>query len=141
MMLASALVSTASYVVVGRWIYQAHRNLALADLPDLQFTPAWAIWWYFIPFANLVKPFQAMRELWNASHRALGNRQRAAPGLLWLWWLGFILGGIGNFWEPEFAFLDIIGITFTIVSALALLIIINGVTAAQRQLNPAHVFT
>jgi hypothetical protein len=36
--------------------------------PDaMTFTPAWAVGWYFIPIANLWKPFGAMREIIRVS--------------------------------------------------------------------------
>src|SRR5687767_1529604 len=66
--MAFTLVFVASVVVVAMWIHRAHANLRDAGTDGLEFTPGWAVGWYFIPFANLIKPFQAMRELWNASH-------------------------------------------------------------------------
>lgn len=45
-------------------------------------TPGWAVGWYFIPIANLWKPYTAMRDLVRAStlHRSL------PPFLLPTWW-------------------------------------------------------
>ena len=57
----------ATVVMFCCWIYIAGRNLVAADVDDLDFTPGARIWWFAVPFANLVKPFQGMRELWNAS--------------------------------------------------------------------------
>jgi hypothetical protein len=52
----------------------------------MQFTPGWSIGWYFVPIMSLWKPFQAMREIWQAS-AAPGNwRAVQAPPLLGWWW-------------------------------------------------------
>ncbi len=82
----------ASVVLVAMWIHCAHRNLHELGIDGLEFTPGWAVGWYFIPFANLIKPFQAMRELRNASLGEGDNFNADAPGELKLWW-GCWLGG------------------------------------------------
>ena len=88
------LAFVVSVVMVSMWIYRAHGHLRDADMQGLEFTPGWAVGWYFIPFANLIKPFQAMRELWNAS---LGNShsfsEPASDQVKW-WWGTWIVGNI-----------------------------------------------
>jgi hypothetical protein len=78
-----------TYAVFSRWIYVAGRNLLEAGYQDLEFTPGSRIWWFAVPFANLVKPYQGMRELWNASHGesdyTIGN---GLVGAWWALWLG-----------------------------------------------------
>jgi hypothetical protein len=64
---ACAVFKWTTMVVFARWIYVAGDNLVEAGIDDLEFTTASRIWWFFVPFASLVKPFQGMRELWNAS--------------------------------------------------------------------------
>jgi hypothetical protein len=82
-----------SIILVARWIRRAHANLHETETQALEFTPGWAVGWYFIPFANLVKPFQAMRELWNGSTTP-GDISAPAPGLLTAWWTTWIVGNI-----------------------------------------------
>jgi hypothetical protein len=69
-----------SIIAVAMWIHRAHANLYEAGAEGLQFTPGWAVGWYFIPFANLFKPFQAMRELWTRSHAEDDPFGKPAPG-------------------------------------------------------------
>jgi hypothetical protein len=81
-------------IVVGMWIYRAHANLHDAGIPALEFTPGWAVGWYFVPFANLVRPFQAMRELWSNS---LDSAQAVNGGVqshVGRWWAAWLLGSI-----------------------------------------------
>ena len=57
----------ATYIVFGRWIVLAHRNLTGLGARYVEFTPGWAIGWFFIPVASLWKPYRAMRMLWKYS--------------------------------------------------------------------------
>nr|WP_137677897.1 DUF4328 domain-containing protein [Parerythrobacter lutipelagi] len=133
------LALVVSFVLVGMWIHRGHKNLIAADLPSLKYTPGWAIGWFAIPFANLFKPFQAMRELWNASHGAIGDYSDEVPGFFWVWWLAYVFSGLGGFGE-EYSMIDVIGYALTIMSAAALLHIVNSVTRAQRSMNLADTF-
>lgn len=91
---AVALIAT--MVLVALWIYRAHANLRQADLAGLEFTPGWAVGWYFIPFACLFKPFQAMRELWNVSLLQSDGFGQEADARLKTWWGAWIVGNILN---------------------------------------------
>jgi hypothetical protein len=80
----------AIYVITGIvflvWIYRANRNARALGAEGMQFTPGWSVGWYFVPIMSLWKPFQAMREIWQAS-AAPGNwRTVQAPPLLGWWW-------------------------------------------------------
>jgi hypothetical protein len=97
--LAYTLVFVVSIVLVGLWIHRAHANLRESGADGLEFTPGWAVGWYFVPIMSLWKPFQAMREIWQAS-AAPGNWQSVqTPPLLGWWWALYlganILGQIG----------------------------------------------
>lgn len=142
-LIASSVVFLASVVVVCMWIHRAHANLHELGHEGLEYTPGWAIGWYFIPIANLFKPFQAMRELWSESHSLTDNYSDVAPGNLGLWWAMWIIGNIlGNISTRMYMFgdgsnLDValflgMGSTITTIgSAWLLLQIIRAVTAAQ----------
>lgn len=91
--LVSALVSISLFFVIGRWIYRAAWNLRHLGAKRLEFSPGWALGWYFVPFANLVMPYRAMKEIWLAS---LSPRdwQPGPAGLLPLWWGLWLIGGV-----------------------------------------------
>jgi len=73
------------------WVYRANYNARQLGAPDMRFTPGWAVGWYFIPFANLWKPYQAMREIWQASAAPSHWQQQRPGGILPLWWMFFLL--------------------------------------------------
>jgi hypothetical protein len=76
------------------WQHRAHANLHAAGVVGLGFTPGWAVGWWFIPFANLVKPFQTVRELWKASAADAAWKQiRTWPVIGW-WWACWAAGAI-----------------------------------------------
>jgi hypothetical protein len=68
------------------WQHRAHTNAIQLSGGGLRFTPGWAVGWWFIPVANLWKPFQAVRELWAASHAADRWRTVGTWPLIDWWW-------------------------------------------------------
>lgn len=138
---ANALVFYFSAFAVGMWIYRAHDNLTQFGLTGLEFTPGWSVGWFFVPFANLVKPYEAMRELWS---RSLSNRLHAAA-LLPLWWGCFLVGGIamtiGGLANRESGDLKLIlaltgtGSILRATSAVLLAIIIGKVSTEQASME------
>lgn len=140
------LVFLVSVVVVAMWIHRAHANLRDAGADGLQFSPGWAVGWYFIPFANLVMPFQAMRELWNASHGNADPFGGSAPPVVKWWWAAWIVGNILSNLGMRILLMDEIdassvtvgnsvsfaGSMLAIVAAVLLARIIHSVTQAQR---------
>jgi hypothetical protein len=95
--LAAALGSLVALVV---WIYRAYANLPALDANEIQFTPGWAVGWFFVPIMNLFRPYQVVRELWNESDpnrftlsgQVLGE---PASGAIVGWWWGLrIVSGV-----------------------------------------------
>lgn len=74
------------------WIYRTNKNLrALDDREEMTFTPGWAVGWYFIPIANLFKPYQVMQEIWRVSHK---NESGTSQALLRWWWVLWVISNI-----------------------------------------------
>lgn len=92
--MGSAAVFLLSVIPVGMWIYRAHANLELAGADDLEFSPGWSVGWFFVPFMNLFKPFQAMKELWNASYGTSNAYGSESPATLTTWWALYLGGNI-----------------------------------------------
>jgi hypothetical protein len=67
--LPSFLALIACFVLVGRWIYRTNANAHLLG-GDMTISPGWSVGWYFVPVANLFKPYEGMKETWFASHNA-----------------------------------------------------------------------
>jgi Domain of unknown function (DUF4328) len=69
-----------SAVAVPMWMHRAYRNLPALRAQALRWSPGWAAGGWFIPFANLVIPFQVMRELWHHSGGCRSRRGRGRGG-------------------------------------------------------------
>lgn len=92
------------------WLHRMHRNLPSLGRTGLVFTPGWAVGFFFVPFLGLVRPFQAMREIWHGSDPGdLGldvapdgpeiSKRLGTPPLVGWWWALFlssnVVAGIG----------------------------------------------
>ena len=104
---AIAILSLLAYgaVVIATfiWIFRSSKNLDVFGLQDRRFSPGWAVGWWFVPFMNLVRPYQVMKEIWEGSHPQNSSAQLEQgnsvhnSGLLSGWWAGLILSGVlGN---------------------------------------------
>ena len=146
-----ALVLFVSILWVCIWIYRAHANLRAVGFEGLTYSPGWAVGWYFIPFANLFKPYEAMQELWATS--TAGSAEEGTDGHLGRWWAAWIVGNIltnigvrtesmGNGdLAPVGHAVDALGTVILIGSAWLLARIVQKVTAAQDSLlSVAGVF-
>ncbi|TIT19978.1 MAG: DUF4328 domain-containing protein [Mesorhizobium sp.] len=84
----------AQAVIILAWIRLANKNVRLLGARDMEFTPGWAIGWYFIPIANLWKPYQAMSEIWRASSGSPDWKSRETSGSLPGWWFAWLAANV-----------------------------------------------
>jgi len=75
------------------WIHRACFN-ARVRATSMQFTPGWAVGWYFIPIANLWKPYQAMKEIWETTDAQANKSMTEGAWLLGWWWTFWIVSNI-----------------------------------------------
>lgn len=127
------------------WVYRAAENLRAFGRSGLQFTPGWCVGWFFIPFASLVKPFQALSEVWRASDpRAPSGDDpytwmaSSRSGLLPLWWATWL---IGNLFANVSARIDdsatagsvgLAGSVVSLVAGIACIAMMRGIGARQE---------
>ncbi len=71
------------------WQHRAQSNAGQLAAGGLHFSPGWAVGWWFVPVADLWKPFQTVRELWKGSHGPAwqGIRTWRVIGWWWALWL------------------------------------------------------
>ena len=76
------------------WIYRANLNCRGFGAQNMRYTPGWAVGYYFIPFLNLFRPYQVMREIWQVSQNpADWEAQPVSPVLGW-WWTAWLTSGV-----------------------------------------------
>ena len=101
--LAFVFVFFITAFMILRWIYLTSQNSHLISSDTMEDSPGWAVGWYFVPIANLWKPYQAMKEIWRV------NVSDTTPSIFPWWWLFWILTSyLGNlsaqaslFWDSE----------------------------------------
>lgn len=152
-LLVSSLLAIITVIIFAMWIYRAAANVIAANITGFDFTPGWAVGWYFVPFANLVQPFLAMRQIWNASHFGGSDLDRGDP-ILTLWWTAWLTSNItANIsmqlaWRSTSAEMYEVSLYLGIASSILNLVLfvvgmrlVERITEAQRdRLSSAHIF-
>jgi hypothetical protein len=132
------------------WVHRVNAN-AQSFADGLSVTPAWNVGWFFVPVGNLWKPFEGMRESWQASEDPENWPAVPVPGLLRAWWgcwlAGNILSNVGlQLWRaagPDSTVavaLDIAATAAWIAAATALIVMVRRFTPLQRHAQAARVF-
>lgn len=84
------LLQLASSIFIGiiflMWVYRMSRNAHAIENAKLEYSPGWAVGWYFIPIVNIWKPYQAMKE----TYQAFINREHIGM-VLPVWWFAWLL--------------------------------------------------
>ncbi len=60
------LVELIAVVLLIVWVNRTYVTLPELGAHELQGSPGGAVGWWFVPIANLFKPFQYLREIWRA---------------------------------------------------------------------------
>jgi hypothetical protein len=88
--LALLPVGLAAGFLALKWGYRSNANAHVFSR-GIENTPKWAIWWWFIPFAALFKPFAVISEVWRAAMEPDRWKTLKDPVRLRLWWAAHLL--------------------------------------------------
>ena len=128
------LVSVVSFLV---WLRKASRNLTLIGIKTPEFTSGWVVGWWFIPFANLFKPYQVMRNVLLGSIHS-NSEDSARLKLKWFWGLHLIGNMIS--WQAFRAtdlvtsnYVSIVGNLLLFAAGVLLVVYVTRVTSAQSE--------
>lgn len=140
-----------AYVLNGIWIVRAAGNAAKLDPHEGRISSGWALGWFFVPIANLFKPYAAMRQTWVTSVDGPGSMDNPAPVFMRWWWAMWIIAGttsqisyrISDTDDLEVlrnvALLDLAILPVSIAAAVLFIKIITGVSNAQtRHINSVN---
>lgn len=93
-------VYIATVVAFLMWLYRSYENLPSfgAHRNSIQYSSGWAVGSFFVPFANLVVPYRAIKELWSKSvpNRLEMFSEPGPPSFFPLWWAAWLLSGFAN---------------------------------------------
>lgn len=150
------LVHVATAVAFLVWFRRVHKNLSSIGGRDLKYTSGWAIGGFFVPFLNLIRPLQVMREVWHGSDPAGIERDTAPSGPLirdqlgtpspvgWWWALFVISSFLANVSMRMLlsddqtierlqaaTFLDVVANVLWVSAAVLAILVVGRVTAWQ----------
>ena len=84
-----------SLLPFGLFLVRANKN-ATAFGRQLSFSPASMVWWFCVPFLNLVRPYEAVKSVWDASvSTRFYSFER--DNVLTLWWGFWVMDNIVNY--------------------------------------------
>jgi hypothetical protein len=143
-----AAVYIATAVVYLVWLNRVSKNLAPLGVSNQSYSPGWAVGCWFVPFLNLVRPFQVVREIWQRSDPAIDTSisvGSSTPMIGWWWglWVGYNLVGHAAFRVAMDAttvetltaasWLQVAGGALELPCGLLAIAIVRGITARQEE--------
>ncbi len=93
------VVQTVLYIVTAIvfliWLNRSYKVLIELGTPSTRFSPGWAVGYWFIPFINLWRPYQIVKELWcrSAEFHVSPIKAPIAIGVWWVAWIALNVSG------------------------------------------------
>lgn len=92
-------------LVFFRWLYVMYKNLYALGLEGVEYSPGWAVGWFFVPIMNLFRPVQVIGELWRGSQPGTNAEtwtEERVPSFIVVWWVVWVASGLSyNFLTSE----------------------------------------
>jgi hypothetical protein len=139
------------------WLHRANRNLSPLGASHPEFSPGWAVGWFFIPLANIIVPYRVVKEIWVKSNPLLNEPgeeswQQSGSSSVLGWWWGIWL--ISNMIDqivfrlalraetPDELFnlakLEVVAAAFNIIAAFLAIAVIKGIDKRQELKSKAN---
>jgi Domain of unknown function (DUF4328) len=146
------VVLLACLVLVGRWIYVTNANAHAFGTGEMSISPGWAIGWFFVPIANLFKPYEGVKETWQVSHNVAGLIEEAeSPIVRWWWglwivtgivgWVSIRLGGLSETPLEGAYYFDLLTALLNVALCLVLIRLMRRLAHAQQLARHGGVFS
>lgn len=94
--IAQMAIVIAALILFLMWVYRSNRNARSFGPHTMRFSPGWSVGWFFIPIANLWKPYQAVREIWEVSRNPASPQDTGPQPLLGWWWFFWLTSQIAS---------------------------------------------
>jgi hypothetical protein len=145
---ALALLGTAILFLF--WFHRVYSNVAAITGQTTRHAPKWTIWGFFVPFLNVIRPQQIMRESWDAMlqhwlRNTTESVARIPRDLVNVWWGLFILTRLAEYfaarieWRAEVASDMLVAVraaqvanAIDALAAVVAILLVRNVTSLQR---------
>jgi hypothetical protein len=140
------IIYVATVVFFCMWLYRAYGNLpAFNPSHRLNYSQGWAVGSFFVPFANLIVPYRAVKELWQKSgppDEALLS-EPGPPAYFPVWWLFWLLGSFAgnismrisfdeNVPESTATIISIVASALSIIAAVCAYLVVDAIDKRQE---------
>ena len=129
-MLLAYLGLLGAALAVPMWMHRCYRNLPALGSRG-HFSPAWAAGCWFVPIANLVLPYLAVRDVWAAS-RPGGRWTAALVAAWWIAWLAAWVLLVANGRLPWRGYVDLVSNGMMAATGALFISIVHLITRGQR---------
>ena len=97
----SSLFIIGSIITFMMWFARAYYNLHRLNVNGLQFSKGWSIGGWFVPFLNLVRPYNIMKEIWNETQNYIFKKDdfwnfSSTKIISWWWAIWLISNFLSN---------------------------------------------
>lgn len=137
------------------WLYRAHNNLpAFGHSPNsLAYSSGWAIGSFFVPFANLVVPYRAIKEVWQKSEPITASFASTSPPATFpLWWFFWLVSNVAdnmyfrmssseNISGETLAIMGIASDALGIIAAICAIVVISEIDQRQEHASKSMALT
>ena len=126
------------------WLNRSNKNLTPLRVPSIEYSSGWSVGWWFVPFANLVKPFNVVQEVWRESDPDFDpdlnflTNSLGTSSLLYAWWAFWIISNIATnissrmFDAVDVKSLEITGYVFIISGTLTTIAAVLAVKVVRE---------
>ena len=153
----------AVYLITGvlflMWIYRAYWNLKALGARKPAYSPGWAVGYFFVPFINLVRPYEIVKEIWRGSNPDVGVSEELAKQrglslgqysstsrLVGFWWVSWLAANIINYLTAKLSgiadtpdeflratFASMLGDALSVIAALGAMLVIKKIDDMQEE--------
>lgn len=136
----------ATIIVFLIWLYRVYKNLTPLKASYTEYSPGWAVGYWFIPFVNLFRPYQVVQEVWRESDPDFEpdmnffSANTGTNSLLIVWWLLFLASNVSQRFIDTtiesaeiFPIVAIIAGILTSAAAYLAILIVKDITKRQEE--------
>lgn len=123
------------------WTFRVAWNVLHLGAKGFDFSPAMSVGSYFVPIANIVMPYRALRQVYSASMDPTGWKDERRPIVVIWWWLlilSGLLSNIGGMRGDSINALDVAATVLLTAAAATFAVIARRIASMQVANDARH---